>query len=92
MQWHLSLQHTSPHLGLIHSLDVGSREVGVDFIDVLLVHVLGNRVLVQIVHHIGAGEDSVDLQKPMPLTFFFTMDTLCVFVVHARQLIHAQSN
>lgn len=40
------------YLSLIYSLDVWSREVSIDFVDMLLVHVFRDRVLVEVVNQI----------------------------------------
>lgn len=45
-------EHWMSYLSLIYSLDVWSREVSIDFVDMLLVHVFRDRVLVEVVNQI----------------------------------------
>lgn len=42
------------YLSLIHAFNVRGRQVSIDFIDVLLVHVFRHRIFIQMVHWIGA--------------------------------------
>lgn len=59
-------QTASRYLCFIDSFDVWGREVGVDLVDVLLVHVLRYTVLIKVVHHVGARQHAVHL-KPNSL-------------------------
>lgn len=56
---------TSSNLCFVDAFDVWSREVSVDLIDVLLVHVLWYGVLVQVVHHVGARQHPVHLNPEL---------------------------
>lgn len=50
------------YLCFVDTFDVGGREVSVDLIDVLLVHVLRHTVLIEVVHHVGARQHAVHLK------------------------------
>lgn len=50
------------YLCFIDAFDVRGREVCVDLIDVLLVHVLWYTVLIKVVHHVGARQHAVHLK------------------------------
>lgn len=51
-----------PYLRFVDAFDVWGREVSVDLVDVLLVHVLRHAVLIKVVHHVGARQHAVHLK------------------------------
>lgn len=55
-------EDTRSYLCFIDAFDIWGREVGVDLVDVLLVHVLGYAVLIKVVHHVGARQHAVHLK------------------------------
>jgi len=49
------------YLCLIDTLNIRSREICIDLIEVFLVHVLRNCILVQVIHHTGTWKYAVHL-------------------------------
>lgn len=49
------------YLCFIDPLDVRCGKISVDFIDVLLVHILWYTVLIKVIHHVGARKHAVHL-------------------------------
>ena len=50
------------YLCFVDSFDVWCRQVCVDLVDVLLVHVLWHTVLIEVVHNVGARQHAVHLK------------------------------